>query len=283
MRNKYSQEYKNNIVNRLQHGETIATISKNEKISRPTLYKWKRFENSENTSSTQPQQHSKTMEEWIEKLKESKNQNITHGRLCKKIKCRCDIYKLAGAIRQKYVKSDVNLTMDQIDVLANKYLDLYKNDKSYRHEIFYTALSNILREEQYKLKCSTIPKSEISKKELEIISPCNSSVISNLITNSHKLSIAPSYFKDIKNKIKTFEIRKNDKQFKIGDYLLLLECDIKFDNGQTGFHYTGKGIFVRITYILHNVYGILDDFVALGFEHLENSEKFENVNFNNLI
>lgn len=41
----------------------------------------------------------------------------------------------------------------------------------------------------------------------------------------HELKIKPQYYEDIKIGIKTFEIRKNDREFKLGDILILNEYD----------------------------------------------------------
>lgn len=35
----------------------------------------------------------------------------------------------------------------------------------------------------------------------------------------HELKIAPEYFKDVRTGLKKFEIRKNDRDFKVGDRL----------------------------------------------------------------
>lgn len=41
----------------------------------------------------------------------------------------------------------------------------------------------------------------------------------------HELKIKPKFFQDIINGIKNFEIRKNDRMFRIGDILVLSEFD----------------------------------------------------------
>jgi len=58
---------------------------------------------------------------------------------------------------------------------------------------------------------------------------------------------------------KTFEVRKNDRDFKIGDILLLKEWDnIKNE-------YTGSSTKYTITYILYGgQFGIEVDYVVLG-------------------
>lgn len=41
----------------------------------------------------------------------------------------------------------------------------------------------------------------------------------------HELKIKPKFFQDIINVIKNFEIRKNDRKFRVGDILVLSEFD----------------------------------------------------------
>ena len=43
----------------------------------------------------------------------------------------------------------------------------------------------------------------------------------------HNLKIYPTYFADVKSGIKTFEIRRNDRNYKIGDVLNLCEYNTK--------------------------------------------------------
>lgn len=74
----------------------------------------------------------------------------------------------------------------------------------------------------------------------------------------HKLKIKTQYFVDVKNGRKTFELRKNDRDFKVGDTLLLEEY-----NGD----YTGRFIKVIITYLLKGGnYGLDKDYVILGIK-----------------
>lgn len=75
----------------------------------------------------------------------------------------------------------------------------------------------------------------------------------------HELKILPKYFKDIVDGDKNFELRKNDRDFKIGDSLMLRE----FDNGA----YTGDSIQVVVTYIfVGGEYGLDKDYVIMGIE-----------------
>ena len=77
----------------------------------------------------------------------------------------------------------------------------------------------------------------------------------------HELKILPQYFQAIWNGIKTFELRKDDRNYQCGDELVLREWDV---NG-----YTGSVLLVRVTYVLRNMeeYGLKDGYVILGIDH----------------
>lgn len=59
----------------------------------------------------------------------------------------------------------------------------------------------------------------------------------------HELKTTPEYFDAVSKETKTFEVRKEDRHFHIGDFLALNE----FKNGD----YTGRCILVKVTYILN--------------------------------
>lgn len=78
----------------------------------------------------------------------------------------------------------------------------------------------------------------------------------------HNLKIKPQYFKDVVSGIKTFEVRKNDRNFKVGD-LMVLEA---YDNEK----FTGGFVNTEITYILDDPKYCKKGYVILGFKlHLE--------------
>lgn len=58
----------------------------------------------------------------------------------------------------------------------------------------------------------------------------------------HALKMLPEYFEAVWENKKTFELRKNDRDFKVGDYLALNEWD--------GEKYTGRTTLVEVIYIL---------------------------------
>lgn len=66
----------------------------------------------------------------------------------------------------------------------------------------------------------------------------------------YELKILPKYFKAVKEGTKTFEIRKNDRGFKVGDTLLLKEYEQDYTIGNSFQGYTGQEITKEITYIL---------------------------------
>lgn len=58
----------------------------------------------------------------------------------------------------------------------------------------------------------------------------------------HALKTLPEYFDAVWQGDKKFELRENDRNFKVGDYLALNEWD--------GNEYTGRAQLVKVTYIL---------------------------------
>ena len=79
----------------------------------------------------------------------------------------------------------------------------------------------------------------------------------------HELKILPQYFQAVWIDTKTFELRKDDRDYQCGDILVLREWD--------GENYTGSAICVKVTYILRNAekYGLKDGYVIMGIRHLE--------------
>jgi hypothetical protein len=61
---------------------------------------------------------------------------------------------------------------------------------------------------------------------------------------AHKLKTWPGYFHAVKREEKPFEVRKADRDFKVGDYLCLVEFDPEKDI------LTGDYLYRRVTYLL---------------------------------
>lgn len=64
---------------------------------------------------------------------------------------------------------------------------------------------------------------------------------------THELKIEKPYFQAVKDGIKTFEIRHNDRGFQAGDEIILKEID----DGQflVGHGYTGRELWAVIGYV----------------------------------
>lgn len=76
---------------------------------------------------------------------------------------------------------------------------------------------------------------------------------------THELKTVNPHFTDVWEGRKTFEIRKNDRDFKIGDSLILKEYDPSTDS------YSGRKITCQITHILQGgEYGIDPDYCILS-------------------
>ena len=79
----------------------------------------------------------------------------------------------------------------------------------------------------------------------------------------HVLKIQPKYFKEVLNHRKNFEIRKDDRNYQVGDLIELRE----YENGA----YTGRKISnLLIEYILRDCpeYGLQEGYCILGFRTL---------------
>ena len=86
----------------------------------------------------------------------------------------------------------------------------------------------------------------------------------------HALKIQPQYFEAVRSEVKTFELRKNDRDFRTGDFLALNEWD--------GDHYTGRTELREVSYIL-NVGEVIqgaDDIVLMSIVK-NGSSKYDNV------
>lgn len=80
----------------------------------------------------------------------------------------------------------------------------------------------------------------------------------------HSVKIIPAYFDAVKNGLKTFEIRKLDRDYQIGDTLILSEWQPETLSAGS---YTGRRVYVIILYILtHDLFpdGIKDGYGILG-------------------
>jgi hypothetical protein len=88
---------------------------------------------------------------------------------------------------------------------------------------------------------------------------------------THELKIYPRFFEAVMSGDKTFELRRNDRDYKVGDILLLEE----FEDEICG-SYTGRNLSVTISYILKEEegkgwIGLLPGYCCIGFKVVGNN------------
>jgi hypothetical protein len=78
----------------------------------------------------------------------------------------------------------------------------------------------------------------------------------------HHLKTWTPFFRDVKSGIKNFEVRVNDRDYKVGDNLILDEFDPDKETK------TGDWIAKRIGYILDDPRFVKEGFVILGLQDI---------------
>ena len=116
----------------------------------------------------------------------------------------------------------------------------------------------------------------------------------------HELKIWPKFFARVVDGSKPFEVRRNDRDFQTGDFVLLREYDpakvpmpappmppTSFPapsqpSAPPQSPYTGQDALVRITYVLHDAPNLSSDVVAFGFvvesSHLHTDDDVDTFN-----
>ena len=90
----------------------------------------------------------------------------------------------------------------------------------------------------------------------------------------HELKILHQYLIDVTLGTKTFELRKNDRDYQVGDLIMFIDIMEGYTNN--GIEpYIDKNQLYRITYVLKNVekYGLDKDYCILAIKKLEIKEK----------
>jgi hypothetical protein len=75
----------------------------------------------------------------------------------------------------------------------------------------------------------------------------------------HYLKTWPEYFQAVQANKKKFEVRKNDRNFQVGDLLSL-------DEFIPGIGYTGRSSIRNITYILNDPQFVKEGYVIMSIE-----------------
>ncbi len=87
---------------------------------------------------------------------------------------------------------------------------------------------------------------------------------------NHELKTDPEVFDAVFDGSKTFEIRKNDRNFQVGDTLTLLRTEFTGAEMARGkpLRFTGQEFHVAVTHILHGpVYGLADGWCIMSIVH----------------
>jgi hypothetical protein len=85
---------------------------------------------------------------------------------------------------------------------------------------------------------------------------------------THQLKSLPEFFEAVLDHIKTFEIRKDDRAFKVGDIVTLREWR-PLVVGYTGLMagYTGRELHVKVTYkMAGGLYGLAEGYCIMGIK-----------------
>lgn len=76
----------------------------------------------------------------------------------------------------------------------------------------------------------------------------------------HYLKIWPEYFEPLRIKQKSFDVRKNDRDFKKGDMVVFEEWD------PATKAYTGQSCIRFIKYMIQGIFGLPKEICVLGIE-----------------
>lgn len=87
------------------------------------------------------------------------------------------------------------------------------------------------------------------------------------MTITHELKVHHKFFYPLFSGNKTFEVRKNDRNYKLGDILVLRDYDNIKEKYLDGY------IIARVTYILiGGEYGIDVDYICMSFDIISKVE-----------
>lgn len=73
---------------------------------------------------------------------------------------------------------------------------------------------------------------------------------------NHELKTLPEFFQAVIDGKKTFEVRKDDRNFKEGDVLRLREWNPLWKNDPVTERYTGRYCYVLVNYVLRHFPGL---------------------------
>ncbi|MDT1958956.1 ASCH/PUA domain-containing protein [Carnobacterium divergens] len=139
--------------------------------------------------------------------------------------------RLESKLQKEFINNNSMLMNDEkLELLIKKINQkLEENSQRNEHSLEIEYLLDI--DELNKIR-SFIEKELVKRK-----------IPKNKNRRTHTLKTEPSYFEAVLNGSKKFEIRKNDRNYQVGDFLLLQEWDPKESM------YTGRSVLVKIIYM----------------------------------
>lgn len=84
------------------------------------------------------------------------------------------------------------------------------------------------------------------------------------MSKRHEIKVWPSYFEALVSGNKTFEWRRNDRDYAVGDLLVMREHEPAHGALSLG-RYTGRVAFATISYKAEGVFDIPRGYCVLGF------------------
>lgn len=87
----------------------------------------------------------------------------------------------------------------------------------------------------------------------------------------HSLKMHPEYFAHAWHGHKPFEIRYNDRKYKTGDTVLIMEFHPVYEL------FGGKAIYGRITVVMANAIGVKDGFIVFLYDEISRFEEWNDV------
>ena len=89
----------------------------------------------------------------------------------------------------------------------------------------------------------------------------------------HRLKILPPYYEAVASGVKTFEVRRDDRGYQVGDTLVLREWNPEVKEIGVEWYapaYTGRELAREVTYILRGpAFGIEEGYVAMGVKPVD--------------
>lgn len=96
------------------------------------------------------------------------------------------------------------------------------------------------------------------------------------VTREHVLKTWPEEFQAVVDGAKTFDYRRNDRDFRVGDALVLHEWDHRtardfpgVGGGTIRGAYTGRKLRARVSYMLQGQFGVPEGFAVLALQEVE--------------